>query len=544
MSDSALNRRHFLRRAALAASTLGSAALVTPLAGCSNDDSTLRPGDPQGPTAPTGLTGQAVLSTQIDLQWVDASADELGYEVQRRLGGEAFTHRATTGVDQSNFSDTGLLPETAYEYRVRALGERGVSAFTDPVVIRTPAAPSDAPNAPTVLAAHDLTPGSVRLTWQDNAANETHFRVEMRTGGGDFASRAVLPADSVEYRAEGLAADTTYAFRILALNEAGVSAPSNPVTVRTGVAADGLTLAPAAAPGSLVLNWVDRVDGGASFRVERRIGSGDFAALATVGVGVTTLTDAQLAPGQTHAYRVVAEGLVALPGAPATIDVPELPGVPANFAVTAAPDNGEHVLAGWGAGPGGAPAAYQLERRQPPGDYAALDLGADPAVLSHADNSTAALTNYTYRVRALNLAGVSAYAGPLTIGTRAVFTKDTATVSGRGTMEEVLTTVGKGCIVRLSRPPRDFGSTCGGSTTFLWVIRESEAQVRALVGHCTHQCFAAPTLLYVESQQLIHCNAHGSEFSLSGAVTQGPAGAPLPAFQTQLFAERIEIFRA
>ena len=56
--------------------------------------------------------------------------------------------------------------------------------------------------------------------------------------------------------------------------------------------------------------------------------------------------------------------------------------------------------------------------------------------------------------------------------------------------------------------------------------------------------FAAPTLLYVENRQLIHCNAHGSEFSLSGAVTQGPAGAPLSAFQTQLFAERIEIFRA
>lgn len=544
MSDSALNRRHFLRRAALAASSLGGAALITPLTGCGNNDSTFCPGDPQGPAPPTGLTGQAVLSTQIDLQWVDASADELGYEVQRRLGADAFTHRATTGVDQSNFSDTGLLPETTYEYRVRALGEKGVSAFTDAVVLRTPAVPSDAPNAPSFLAAHDLTTGSVRVTWQDNAANETHFRVEMQTGGGDFASRAVLPADTVEYVALGLAADTTYTFRLLALNEAGVSGPSNPKTVRTGAAADGLTLTPAGTPGSLVLNWVDRAGGGTPFRVERRIGGGDFAALSTVGAGVTTLTDAQLTPGQTHAYRVLAEGLLALPGAPATIDVPELPGAPADFAVTAAPDNGEHVLAGWSAGPGGAPAAYQLERRQPPGDYAALDLGADAAVSSHADNLTAALTNYTYRVRAVNLAGVSAYAGPLTIGTRAVFTKDTATVSGRGTMEEVLTTVGKGCIVRLGRPPRDFGSACGGSATFLWVIRESEAQVRALVGHCTHQCFAAPTLLYVESQRLIHCNAHGSEFSLSGAVTQGPAGTPLPAFQTQLYAERIEIFRA
>jgi hypothetical protein len=289
-------------------------------------------------------------------------------------------------VDQSNFSDTGLLPETATSIE-SALGEGGLRS---PTLVLRPAVPSDAPNA-SGLAAHDY-PGA--CGWpQDNAANETHFRVEMQTGGGDFVNRAVLPADTVStWRGCG-----RHDLLLRPRPEQG----GRFQPVERGYCAHRrggrrLTLASRHRAALVELGRSHRR--GHAVSLERRIGGGD-GPLSTVGAGVTALTDEQLIPGQTHVYRVLAEGLLALPGAAATIDVPELPGAPADFAVTAAPDNGEHVRAGWSAGPGGAPAAYQLERRQPPGDYAALDLGADPSVSSHADNSTAALTNYTYRVR-------------------------------------------------------------------------------------------------------------------------------------------------
>lgn len=541
MSDSALDRRNFLRRAALAASTLGGAALVTPLAGCGNDATAPPAGNP--PAAPTNLSATDILATQATLQWVDAASDEIVFEIQRRPAGGTFALRATAAADQTHYTDPGLTPETTYDYRVRALGERGASAFTPTLTLTTAAAPTGSPNAPTDLAAADLARTSVRLTWQDNSSDETGFRVEAQAGG-DFASRAVLPAAATQYLADNLAPDTTYAFRVLALNEAGASAPTNVVTVRTGAAADLVTVDPGPTPGALLVRWVDRTGGGVGFRVERKVGAGEFTTLTTVAAGITTHQDDALTPGQAHAYRVVAEGLLALTADPVSIDVPELPGVPQDFVVAAAPDNGQQLRATWAAGPGGAPTAYQLERRQPPGNFAALDLGADPAVTTFLDTTTAPLTNYAYRVRAANLAGVSDYATSATLGTRAVFTAASVAQSGSGTVQEVLTTVGKGCVVRVTRPPRDFGSACGGSFSLILLIRESETVVRALLGHCTHQCFTPPTLFYQESQQVIHCNAHGSEFELNGAVRFGPAGSPLPSFQTQLFPERIEIYRA
>lgn len=57
------------------------------------------------------------------------------------------------------------------------------------------------------------------------------------------------------------------------------------------------------------------------------------------------------------------------------------------------------------------------------------------------------------------------------------------------------------------------------------VVRISAGNYRALVMRCTHQ--GAP--LHI-SGDTFHCAAHGSEFSVEGAVTQGPADKPLQQF--------------
>ncbi len=77
-----------------------------------------------------------------------------------------------------------------------------------------------APAAPT-----DLTLGldglDAQLTWQDNAGNETGYRVYRRLGTGAFIRIAELPAGAEGYLDRGLAAATTYGYQVGAFNNKG-----------------------------------------------------------------------------------------------------------------------------------------------------------------------------------------------------------------------------------------------------------------------------------------------------------------------------------
>jgi hypothetical protein len=92
------------------------------LASGSYDDyieSGVPPCDP--PSAPSGLTATAASSNQIDLAWSDNSSDEALFDVERSTdGGFSFNYLASTGADSTGFSNTGLTPNTRYDYQVLA----------------------------------------------------------------------------------------------------------------------------------------------------------------------------------------------------------------------------------------------------------------------------------------------------------------------------------------------------------------------------------------------------------------------------------------
>ncbi len=89
------------------------------------------------------------------------------------------------------------------------------------------------PDAPTAFAARALSSQSVGLTWRDVADNETGFRCERSTDGTTFQSLAALPANAVSHRDAGLTSRTDYFYRIRAFNDAGESAWSPTVQVKT-----------------------------------------------------------------------------------------------------------------------------------------------------------------------------------------------------------------------------------------------------------------------------------------------------------------------
>jgi hypothetical protein len=99
----------------------------------------------------------------------------------------------------------------------------------------TPAAGTPTPGlpaAPSALTASRLSPSSVRLSWTDNAGNETGFRIERAAGvKGSFALLVEVGTNVTTYTDSTISTGTAYRYRVRAFNLSGSSAWSNVASV-------------------------------------------------------------------------------------------------------------------------------------------------------------------------------------------------------------------------------------------------------------------------------------------------------------------------
>ena len=84
------------------------------------------------PTPPTNLVATSNGADQISLTWGDQSANEDGFNLERRQDGDQqWIQVEVTGPEVTEFLDTGLSPSTLYHYRVRATNSAGSSNYSN-----------------------------------------------------------------------------------------------------------------------------------------------------------------------------------------------------------------------------------------------------------------------------------------------------------------------------------------------------------------------------------------------------------------------------
>ncbi len=86
---------------------------------------------PVVPAAPTALAATATSTSQISLAWTDNSTNETGYKLERATGTGAYALVATLGAGATSYSDSGLAAATQYSYRVYAYNSGGNSAYSN-----------------------------------------------------------------------------------------------------------------------------------------------------------------------------------------------------------------------------------------------------------------------------------------------------------------------------------------------------------------------------------------------------------------------------
>lgn len=268
------------------------------------------------------------------------------------------------------------------------------------------------PIAPSGLSA-TLT-NALRLTWQDNATNETNYSVERAvfspsTGWSAFASLATLPADSTTYDDAAYVAAVPVRYRVRASNSVGESPYSNVVDIT--IFADGLpptaalTATPSSGPAPLTVTW----DGRGSTDPDNAIVSWfwDFGD-GTAGTGALS-SHVYTAPGTWTATLMVLDAthLPAWASAPVTVSALAPPVAPTTLTATAL--SRSSIRLQW-VNPNGGLADVWIERCTGSGCTAFAQIAVvGGATTTFTDAGLSARTTYTYRVRAHNAAGASPY---------------------------------------------------------------------------------------------------------------------------------------
>ena len=146
----------------------------------------------------------------------------------------------------------------------------------------------------------------LNLTWTDNASDETGTRIERATNAGGPFSHVGTVAANVESYADVTVNDlTTYYYRVLAFNVAGVTAPSNTDSATTLFAPPDNLWAIIVSSSRIDLFWSDNSSGESGYHIERKTGAaGTYSQIASVGPNVETFKIEGLEASTTYYYRV------------------------------------------------------------------------------------------------------------------------------------------------------------------------------------------------------------------------------------------------
>lgn len=367
------------------------------------------------PFAPDSL--HAIQDQEADtaayLYWSDVSSVETGFELQRKMRFQShFASISEIDANDTSFHDTGLLPNTTYIYRIRALLDTLTSHWSDTASVYTELL---TPLRPTDLAAEALAPRRVELSWSDNSDNEQGFGIERRTTLSEWEiidSTCANEREVCRHIDISVESRTTYYYRVFGYNRFGNSRFSNEAEVTTpqpvpnrptNLQATEVTFR------SVTMEWQDNSEDELGFRLERSLSLWEiWDYTRIIDANVTSHTDTTVEMETEYAYRVLAfneagesecseELPVFVPNGP--------PGTPQYL--HAQPISSEEVNLTWSRSTDNE-LGYRIERREFEGEFGLL-ASTGSGIVTYQDTGVEPETWYWYRVLAYNEIGESGY---------------------------------------------------------------------------------------------------------------------------------------
>ena len=343
----------------------------------------------------SGFTATVISAGEIDLAWSPIT-DATAIKIERSLNGTTWVTLSTPSVTgaSTSFADTTVTAGTTYTYRISATN--GV-AYSSPALS---SALTTNPAAP-VLSYAIVSPTAITFTWTASATAAT-YKLEKSLDGGNSWSTVITQA-TTSYPLTGLTADTTYQFRVSAINSSSVSsAPSAVRTVTTLLNAPASFTVTVVSATQVNLAWSALADT-TTFTIQRSVNNSIWTTLTSSLAGTaTTYSDTTVVAGTAYYYRVYAVNANGTSAAATAASVLTYPGAPT---VVATPVSSTSVALNWAAIQSAT--GYKVESSSD-GGFTWTTLAANNATPSYTATSLAVDTAYKFRVSSINGTGTSA----------------------------------------------------------------------------------------------------------------------------------------
>jgi hypothetical protein len=366
------------------------------------------------PAAPSATTASSITSTSFTANWGSVSgATSYRLDVSTVSNFASFVsgynNLTVSGTTQSV---TGLSANTTYYYRVRAVNSGGTSGNSNTITVLS------LPATPTANAASAITNTGFTANWS-SVSGAASYRLDVSTVN-TFASFVSgynnLTVSTTSQTVSGLSANTTYYYRVRAVNSGGgITSNSNVINPMTATAAPSANAATALATTSFTANWAS-VSGASGYRLDVSIVNtfasfvGSYNNLTVTG---TSQSVTGLSAGTTYYYRVRAVNSAGTAsGNSSTITTVTVPAAPGATEATAATTTS--FTANWGAVTGAT--GYRLDVSTS-NTFSSYVSGYNNLTVTATNRSVTGLTSgttYYYRVRAVTSGGTSANSGTIT----------------------------------------------------------------------------------------------------------------------------------
>ena len=176
------------------------------------------------PASPANVQVTMVSDKTTTINW-DAVAGATSYKIERWNNGKW----VSAGTSKTNtLTVKSLKASTDYTFRVIAVGKAGKSSPSVEIDITTLIAP---PTTPKKVMVQAISESVIQIRWEASGGAES-YRVERYDA--NTRTWSILGETSLTfYEDQGLAAKTSYGFRVTALNSTGASKAGSKITVRT-----------------------------------------------------------------------------------------------------------------------------------------------------------------------------------------------------------------------------------------------------------------------------------------------------------------------